>query len=139
MATTTLPAQRESLPQCIAFVLDCATAEGLPPTRVKEIELAVEEVLVNICDYAYPDATGEVEVRCTRAEARQFLIEFIDAGTPFNILTLPAPDLTVDLEQRCVGGLGGVLIRAMVDGITYRREGDRNILQLAVQLPLSHS
>ena len=139
MATTTLPAQRESLAQCIAFVLDCATAEGVPPARVKQIELAVEEVLVNICDYAYPDATGEVEVRCTRDEAGQFLIEFIDAGTPFNILTLPAPDLTVDLEQRCVGGLGGVLIRAMVDGITYRREGDRNILQLAVQLPLSHS
>ena len=46
MATTTLPAQRESLAQCIAFVLDCATAEGLPPTRVKEIELAVEEVKV---------------------------------------------------------------------------------------------
>jgi serine/threonine-protein kinase RsbW len=121
--------------QGIAFVANCAIAVGLPPKRVAEIELAVEEALVNICQYAYRNNAGDVEVRCTRGGAQRFLIELIDAGDPFNILTLPPPDPTADLDQRPIGGLGVLLIRSLVDNIAYRREGSRNIVQLVVQLP----
>jgi anti-sigma regulatory factor (Ser/Thr protein kinase) len=135
MATMTLLAQLESLPQGIAFVAACATAEGFQPARVAAIELAVEEALVNICQHAYGADTGEVEIRCTRDETQHLLIELIDAGKPCNILTVPTPDLTLDVARRQVGGLGIPLIRAMVDRVTYQRVGNRNILQLAVQLP----
>jgi serine/threonine-protein kinase RsbW len=135
MATMTLPAQLTSVALGIAFVANCAIAEGLPPKRVAEIELAVEEALVNICHYAYRNKASNVEVRCTRDAAHQFRIECVDAGKPFNILTLPPPDLTANLDQRPVGGLGVLLIRALVDNIACRREGNRNILQLVVQLP----
>lgn len=133
MATITLPAQLESLAPGLAFVTQCASAEGFSSKRVAEIELAVEEVVANICQYAYLDAAGQVEIRCTRDETQQFLIEFIDTGEPFNILTLPTPDLTADLDHRPVGGLGVLFIRTLIDNVTYRRDGDRNILQLAVQ------
>jgi len=136
MATMTLPAQLTSVALGIAFVANRAIAEGLPPKRVAEIELAVEEALVNICHYAYRHKVGDVEVRCTRDGAHQFRIEFIDAGEPFNILALPPTDLTADIDQRPLGGLGALLIRSLVDKITYRRTGNRNILQLVVQLPL---
>jgi serine/threonine-protein kinase RsbW len=137
MATITLPARVESLMSCIAFVDDCVSAAGFPPKRVAEIELAVEEALTNICKYAYLDHTGEVEVRCTWPGDQHFLIEFIDTGQPFNPLILPSPDLAADLDQRQEGGLGVLLIRAMMDQVSYRREDNRNILQLAVQLPLA--
>jgi serine/threonine-protein kinase RsbW len=135
MASLIIPAQCASLTQGTAFVVACATAAGVPPVRVSEIKLAVEEVLVNICRYAYDDATGEVEIRCTQAETPHLLIEFIDTGKPFNLLTLPPPDLTADVEQRQVGGLGIVLIRALVDQITYCRAGNRNVLRLGVDVP----
>jgi serine/threonine-protein kinase RsbW len=109
---------------------------GVPPKRVAEIALAVEEALVNICQYAYRNTTGDVEVRCTRGGAERFLIELIDAGKPFNILMLPPPEPMANLAQCPVGGLGVLLIRSLVDAIAYRREGSRNILQLVVQLPL---
>ncbi len=135
MATMTLPAQLTSVAQGIAFVANCAIAEGLWPRRVAEIELAVEEALVNICQYAYHNHAGKVEVSCSRGMAQRFLIELIDAGEPFNILTLSSPDLTGHLDQRPVGGLGVLLICSLVDQVAYRREGNRNILQLVVQLP----
>jgi serine/threonine-protein kinase RsbW len=136
MATMALPAQLTSVTQGIAFVADCAIAEGVPPKRVAEIELAVEEALVNICQYAYRNNTGDVELRCTRGREQRFLIELIDGGEPFNVLTMPPPELTGNLDRRPVGGLGFLLIRSLVDHIAYRREGSRNILQLTVQLPL---
>ncbi len=135
MATITLPAHIASLLPGLAFVTACAVAAGFPPDRVAKIELAVEEALANICRYAYPDRLGEVEVHCIRDETQQFLVKLIDTGIPFNILAVAAPDLTRAADQRQPGGWGIPLIRAMVDHITYRREGTRNILQLAIRLP----
>lgn len=131
----TVPAQLEAVIRCTAFVTEYATTARFPPARVHELELVVEEVLVNICQHAYVDAPGEMELRCTKTDSQHLVLEFIDRGRPFNILTLPVPDLTVDVEQRQVGGMGVPLVRAMVDTATYRREGDRNILRLSLQLP----
>jgi anti-sigma regulatory factor (Ser/Thr protein kinase) len=99
------------------------------------MELVVEEVVVNICRHAYSDAPGEVEIRCVRADSEHLFVEFIDSGKPFNILASPAPDLTVDVNERQVGGLGIPLIRAMMDKVSYCREGDRNILRVTARLP----
>jgi serine/threonine-protein kinase RsbW len=135
LATMTLPAEPAAAALGIAFVAKRAIAEGIPPKRVAEIELPAEEALVNIYQYAYRNKVGRVEVRCARNGAQQFVIELIDTGEPFNILTLPSLDLTADLEQRLVGGLAVLFIRALMDHVAYRREGARNILQLMVQLP----
>jgi len=134
MATMTLPARQEAVADGIAFVLECASALGVPLARAAEIELALEEALLNICQYAYGDDPGTVEIHCRRDDTAHFLIEFIDTGQPFNILALPPPDLTADIEQRRVGGLGVLFIRTLMDHVTYRRDGNQNILQLAVQL-----
>ena len=131
----TVPAHLGAIGQGVAFVAACATTAGLPPRRVTAVEIAAEEVLVNICQHAEVDQAEIIEIRCLRDATHYLRIEFIDTGRPFNLLTLPAPDLLADLEQRSVGGLGVLLIRAMVDTVAYRREGSRNILQLAVQLP----
>jgi anti-sigma regulatory factor (Ser/Thr protein kinase) len=135
MATIILPAQPAAVAEGIAFVVQCATTVGVPPKRVAEIELAVEEALVNICRYAYIDGIGTMEIRCSRNDTWQFLIELIDTGQPLNILLLPSPDLTANVEHRQVGGLGVLFIRVLMDHVTYRRDGNQNILQLAVQLP----
>jgi serine/threonine-protein kinase RsbW len=135
MTSLTLPARIDSLPRGLALVVEYATAAGFAPQRVMGIELAVEEAFANICLYAYPNGSGEVEVRCTQDETRHLLIELIDSGIPFDMLARPAPDLTVDAAQRQIGGLGIPLIRALMDNATYHREGTRNILRLTALLP----
>jgi serine/threonine-protein kinase RsbW len=130
----TVTAHPDSIARSAEFVVACATAAGFAPARVREIELVVEEVLVNICYHAYGDAPGEVELRCVQADPEHLLVEFIDSGKPFNILTSPIPELAVEVDERQVGGLGIPLIRAMMDKVTYRREGDRNILCVTAQL-----
>jgi len=131
----TVTAHLDSIARCAEFVVACATAAGFPFARVREMELVVEEVLVNICRHAYSDASGEVEIRCVHADSEHLCVEFIDSGKPFNILASPAPDLTVDVDERQVGGLGIPLIRAMMDKVSYCREGDRNILRVTARLP----
>jgi anti-sigma regulatory factor (Ser/Thr protein kinase) len=129
MSKMKLPAKIENLDKLIQFVSKCARERGLPDKKVGNIELATEETLVNIFNYAYPDDdTGDVELICKTDNNNRFIIEIIDTGIPFNPLSKTKPDLTGDISERKVGGLGIFFIRKIVDEVRYRREDNKNIL-----------
>jgi serine/threonine-protein kinase RsbW len=134
MHTLKLLAKIENLPQWTQFITACAQERGLPSKRIREIELALEEVFVNVCQYAYPEELGEVEVTCAVDAQRRFIIAVIDRGIPFDPLSLTAPDLTEDMDSRQVGGMGVFLVRSLMDDVAYRREDNQNILQIMVDL-----
>ncbi|MCJ7784695.1 MAG: ATP-binding protein [Desulfobacterales bacterium] len=127
-----LPARLENLGRFKEFVADCARTEGFDQRRIQEIELALEEALVNIFNYAYPETPGDIEINC-KLETGRLIIEIIDSGIPFDMTSLSDPDLTADVEERKIGGLGIFLVKKMVDEVRYRREKDRNILTFAVK------
>jgi serine/threonine-protein kinase RsbW len=124
-----LPARIENLGRFKESVAECARAQGFDQKRIYGIELAVEEILVNIFNYAYPETPGDVEINC-KLETGRLVIEIIDSGIPFDMTSLTHPDLTADVEERKIGGLGILLVKRMVDEVRYLREGDRNILHL---------
>lgn len=134
MNTLKFPAKIEYLPQWMRFIDDCVQGLGLPSKRIHRIELALEEALVNVCNYAYPTDAGEIEITCWMDAKQRFIIEIVDSGLPFNPLAIPTPDLQDDLAHRQVGGLGVFLMRRLMDEVEYRREDGRNILRLVVHL-----
>jgi serine/threonine-protein kinase RsbW len=123
----------DAVARCTEFAVTQTQEAGFSPARVHEIELLVEEVVANICRYSYGDQPGNVEVCCRRIDGPQMVFEFIDYGQPCDILALPAPDLSGDLDQREVGGLGMPMLRVLVDQANYRREDARNILSVTVR------
>ncbi len=48
-------------------------------------------------------------------------IEVADQGIAFDPLTADPPDLTLDLPQRPVGGLGIFLLKSFASSLNYRR------------------
>ena len=109
-----------------------ARKQGYSEERIKQIELAMEEALVNVCRYAYPGACGDVEVLCRKADDK-IVVDIIDTGVPFNPESVPDPELgSSSVCSRNLGGLGCFLIRKMVDEIHYRRENNKNILTLVL-------
>ena len=127
-----LPARLENLGRWTEAASECAREQGFDRKKIGRIELALEEALVNICNYAYPEEPGDVEVNCQEDDSR-FIIEIIDSGNPFDMTSLPAPDLPSSIEERKIGGLGIFLIKKMVDDVRYRREGNFNILKLTIK------
>jgi serine/threonine-protein kinase RsbW len=133
LSSITLPAQLASLQTFIDFVTSCARNQGFNRKKIHEIELAAEEALVNIFNYAYEEKTGDVEIVCKIDEDERFILEIIDTGVPFNVLSVEDPDISADISERRIGGLGIFLIKNLMDSVHYRREGDKNILDLIVQ------
>ncbi len=127
-----LPAKLENLGRWTEAVSECAREQGFDQKKIGKIELALEEALVNICKYSYPDEPGDAEVNCKQDNGR-FIIEIVDSGIPFDMTGLPSPDLTSSIEKRKIGGLGIFLIKKMVDEVNYRREGSFNILNLTIK------
>ena len=125
----------DAVARCIEFAAAQALEAGFSLPRVHEIELVVEEVVANICRHSYGEQLGSVELSCWRFDGPKLALEFIDYGCPCDILALPAPDLSVDLDQRDLGGIGVPMLRALVDEATYRREDARNILCVIVHAP----
>ena len=130
MKSLKLEAIIENLDRFIFFVHTCSEECGFEGKRVMEIELAVEEVLVNIFNYAYPDGEGQVEMQCTLKEGKNFVIEIHDRGIPFDVLSHPDTDTTADIGDRKIGGLGILFIKKVADEVRYSRNGDMNILTI---------
>jgi len=128
------PATIDSLEKLMHFVSGFAGDHGFSTKKIYDIQLATEEALLNIFQYAYPgEQKGNVEVTCEMMSDSELNIRILDTGIPFDILSLSQPDLTCPLPDRKIGGLGCYLIRKMADDVQYRRQGDTNILNLLVR------
>ena len=130
LGTLCTAARVEHLNQAVAFVDERAEQCGLEPKKKFGALLALEEAFVNICRYAYPQGEGDVVLTCG-SDGELFVLELSDTGAPFDLLSLPEPDLTLDIMERKIGGLGVHFIRKLSDSVSYRREQNRNILRMA--------
>ena len=97
---------------------------------MNQIDLAVEEIFVNIAHYAYADGAGEVSVRCGFSSG-SISVVFEDDGTPFNPLARKDPDITLSAEERKIGGLGIFLTKKFMDDISYSHEDGKNKLSFS--------
>lgn len=87
------------------------------------LELAIQEIGVNIVTHAYTDSKGHVltTVRCDE-EARQLIITLEDEGKSFDPTKVADPELGTLQEH----GFGLFLARELLDDLSYESIGKRN-------------
>jgi serine/threonine-protein kinase RsbW len=134
MVSLRLPAKMESLEKLRAFALQRASESGIGHQKLPEIDLVLEELLTNVIYYAYPNAGGDVEVACSMKSPTRFCLTIQDWGRAFDPLAKKDPRLVCDISDRQVGGLGIYLVRQTADEVTYRRQGNCNVLTACFDL-----
>ncbi len=104
---------------------------------LNKLDVAVEEVYINIAHYAYTPGTGTVEISCLLerdAGVPRITICLKDSGKPFNPLAREDPDITLAAEDRDIGGLGIFLTKKFMDSVTYEYTDGHNILTMSKKL-----
>ena len=131
MAEITIAATLENLDTVLAFVDQQMEEAGCSMRMMTQVDVAVEEIFVNIAHYAYHPEVGEAIVRCEAGgDPFQVVVGFADRGRPYNPLAREDPDVTLDAEQRQIGGLGIFMTKKLMDDIQYEFQDGQNILTL---------
>ena len=105
-------------------------APGLAQANVMT---ALDEVLANIVHHGLRDVAGTIELTMGREDG-QVVARVADTAAPFDPLLVPAPDTTLPMDKRKIGGLGIALVRALTDEVSYDRRNGRNHLTLTWRL-----
>lgn len=126
----TLPNDVQTVPQLNIFVDEACEAAEFDMSITIKINLAIEEAVVNVMSYAYPNGMKgavDIDAQITDEELK-FVIS--DNGIPFDPTSLAEVDTTLSAEERAIGGLGIHLIRQIMDTIHYEHTDGRNVLTL---------
>lgn len=94
-----------------------------------QVDIAIEEVLVNIVSYAGLEEDETIEVHLDILDSPlRVMMRFLDTGTPFDPLAAEDPDLSVDALEEREGGLGIYMVKQMMDSVSYAYENGKNVL-----------
>ena len=121
----------QNLDEVLAFldgeleVMECGMKEQI------QLDVAVEEIFVNIASYAYAPNTGYALIQIEeQKDPKRVQITFVDEGVPYDPLAKEDPDVTLSAEERQIGGLGIYMVKKSMDNMTYEYKDKKNILTI---------
>ena len=126
-------ARLDRLDEVLAFVDGILEAQDCPMKVQIQLDVAVEELYVNIARYAYAPETGPATVRVA-TEGPAVAITFVDGGVPFDPLAKPDPDITLSADKRQIGGLGIYMVKKSMDDMKYEYREEQNVLTIRKKL-----
>jgi anti-sigma regulatory factor (Ser/Thr protein kinase) len=111
-----------------------AEAHALPAAVRRSLNVALDELLANALSHGRTgrdpcSVTVEVEL-----DQERVTVILTDDGTPFDPFGRDAPDTTLSLEERPIGGLGIHLVGQLMDQVSYQRQEGHNVVVLVKQL-----
>ena len=130
----TLPNNIEQIPKLSEFIDSICEKFCIDMETTMSLNLALEEAVTNVILYAYPEGSdGLVDVEAiVHKDHLVFIIS--DSGKAFDPTAAPEADITLDVEDRPIGGLGIFLVRNIMDNVHYERVDGKNILTMSKNL-----
>lgn len=126
-----VPALEEAIDPVQAFIGRKLREHGCSRTEMSQIRLAVEEIFVNICSYAYRPKTDLSRILCEVMDEDSCVsIQFSDTGIPFNPVERPEADTSEEAFVASPGGYGIHLVKHLMDDVVYSYENGKNILKI---------
>ena len=127
----TFPATTQSLSSVLDFVSQTLESFECPMKIQTSICVAIEEVFVNVAQYAYPENAGDMTLHIGFDDKnRTITFRMTDKGIPFDPLAKPDPDITLSAEEREIGGLGIFIAKKTMDSLSYAYENGENVLTM---------
>lgn len=128
-------AKRENLLEVQSFIDEQLEEVGCPMQTQIAIDIAVEELFINIASYAYESEIGIAVVQVTvHEEPLSVEITFIDNGRQYDPLAKEDPDVTLSAKERKKGGLGIFMVKKSMDNVSYEYKDGKNILTIKKNL-----
>ena len=124
----------EELAVLFEKIEELSTIWNLPVSLMMNINLVLEEAVSNVIFYAYDDDNKhEIDIHLT-LHNQLLTIVITDDGKPFDPTAIQLPDVSLEAEDRPIGGLGIFLISKIMNEVNYTRKDNSNILTLKKEI-----
>lgn len=131
MKELVVTAKKENLEKIIPQIQYELEQNHCPYEERLKIEIAIEEIYMNIVHYAYPFFEGKVTVQYEiQQEEKKIMVRFLDQGIPYNPLKRQDPEIQLDSSHRKIGGLGVYIVKKSMDHVSYLYKDHTNILTI---------
>jgi anti-sigma regulatory factor (Ser/Thr protein kinase) len=135
MEALRIKALTDNLDRDLQYVDAALEIMGCSMKNQIQIDMAVEELFVNIAHYAYKGTVGDAVIIAGPDPKSGILrITFRDWGIPFDPLAKTDPDISLSVEEREIGGLGIFMAKKVMDTMDYRYENGQNVLTMTKKI-----
>ncbi|MBE5906416.1 MAG: ATP-binding protein [Lachnospiraceae bacterium] len=142
MKEISVEAKTDNLNSVIAFMEAFLEEAGASPKASMQLCVALEEMFVNIANYAYEGTdiameqrTAQIALDVIEAEdGKRICVTLTDEGVPYNPLAKVDPDITLSAQERPIGGLGIYMVKKSMDAVSYERQDNRNVFKMERRL-----
>ena len=135
MKSITVEAKIEIVDKVTEFVNEVLEEKYCPLKVQMQLDVAIDEIFGNIAYYAYGKGSGNATIQIEMEDnPPKITLTFIDQGIPYNPLENKDPDITLDIEDREIGGLGIFLVKKTMDELSYEYADGQNILTMKKEL-----
>lgn len=135
--TLIIEAKTDKLDQVLNFIRIRLEKQKCPVRILRQIEVAAEEIFVNIARYAYESGVGDAGIQVeVEQDPLRVAITFMDHGVPYDPLQNEDPDMALSAEERQIGGLGIYMVKKSMDDVCYDYQDGKNILTIRKNIPM---
>lgn len=122
--------QMEELERVNLFVEEIGEELGLDMELQMNLNLVIEEMVVNVISYAYPEGRkADIEL-VAESDGKELTFVLTDSGKEFDPTTMGNTDMDVNPAERDLGGMGIFIVKNIMNEVTYQRLEGKNLLTM---------
>lgn len=107
-----------------------AEAHAIPEGARRAVNVALDELLANEISHGMAGRNGGSVMIGMELDRERITVTLASEGAPFDPFGRAAPDTTLPVDQRPIGGLGLHLVRKLMDEVRYERRNRQNVVVL---------
>lgn len=122
--------QMQELERVNQFVEEICEELGLGMELQLNLNLVMEEMVVNVISYAYPEGkVADIEL-VAESDGKELTFVLSDQGKEFDPTLREAADMDVNPAERDLGGMGIYIVKNIMNEVSYQRLEGKNLLTM---------
>ena len=130
----TIKNQEQELARVSEFMESVCEELELDMHQSMKLQLVIEEMMANVIFYAYPEGTSADITLTAESDGKELTFVLSDTGKPFDPTAKEDADTEINPMDREQGGMGILIVKNIMNEVSYQRFGEENRLTMKKKL-----